>query len=217
MRLTLSLLIACGLLLSCNQSDSTKVVTDATTETRQRDTAINKADRDILIQKLKQLQTVFASNDKEKIAALFPFPLSEKTVGIYIDDSSFNAQYEKNGNQVTRAMFIQYYRDISESLQIDQLNQLLKKVDVGKLLKKDTLAYEAIIKSEPCYHFYELKIEKDLVTLTVGTKSNSGYKSKSVTENEMPANSSEICEHVLWWAFRFDGNEFYLKEIAGAG
>jgi hypothetical protein len=33
----------------------------------------------------------------------------------------------------------------------------------------------------------------------------------------MPANSSEICEHVLWWAFRFDGNEFYLKEIAGAG
>jgi hypothetical protein len=217
MRQIVIFLTVCGLLLSCNQSDRTKVASDTTTATKQIDTAATKTERQILIEELKRLQSLFATNNKQKIADLFPFPLSNETVGIYIDDSTFNEQYEKNGNKTTRGMFLRHYREISESLQVDQLNQLFKKFNIDDLLQKDTLEHEAIIKAEPCYHYYEVKIEKNIVTLTVGTNSNKDYKSKNVSEDEIPENSSEICEHVLWWVFRFDGKQLHLKGLSGAG
>ena len=204
-----------ALVLSCSNTDTTQVTNDTTHQ--QSDTTTTKSERQILIEELKRLQTVFASNDKEKIADLFSFPLSNETVGIYIDDSTFNAQLDKNRNKVTRPMFIRFYRDISESLQIEQLNQLFKKLNVDRLSHVDTLEHEAIINSEPCYHYYGVTIEKKLLTLTVGTNSNEDYKSEAVSEDEIPKNSSEFCEHVLWWVFRFDGKKLHLKNISGAG
>ena len=216
MRLTLIFLAVLGLLASCNSTDTTKVASDTSIVKQQTDTTKSR-ERQILIEELKRLQAVFASNDKEKIANLFSFPFSNETVGIYIDDSSFNAQLEKNGNKVTRAMFIHFYRDVSESLQIDQINQLFKNLNIENLLNKDTLEHEAIIKTEPCYHFHGVSVEKNLVTLTVGTNSNKDYKSKSVSEDEIPQNDSSICEHVLWWVFMFDGKKLHFKNISGAG
>lgn len=217
MRKTLIFLTVCGLLLSCNQSNRTKVASDTTIVTQQTDTAASKTERQILIEELKRLQALFATMEKQKIADLFPFPLSNETVGIYIDDSTFNEEYEKNGNKATKTMFIQYYGDISKSLQIDQVNQLFKKLNIDHLLQEDSLEHEAIIKAEPCYHYYRAEIDKDLVTLTVGTNSNKNYKSKSISEDEIPENSSEMCEHMLWWVFRFDGKQLHFKEISGAG
>jgi len=214
MRHTLILLTFFSLLASCNTTDTDKVSTDTTLK-QQTDTA--KKDRQILIKELKRFQTVIASNDKEKIADLFNFPISNETVGIYIDDSTFNAQLDQNGNKVTRAMFIRFYRDISESLQIEQINQMFKKLNVDYLLQRDTLNHEAIIKTEPCFHYYGVTVENNLVTLTLGMNSNEDYKSKSVSEDEIPENDSSICEHVLWWKFTFDGKKLKLKEISGAG
>jgi hypothetical protein len=201
-----------GLLFSCNKLEKNNVSTENTNEV----TANNK-ERQILIEELNLLQAVFGSNDKEKIADIFSFPISNETIGIYIDDKSFNDQLEKNDNEVTRKMFINFFGEISESLQIDQVNLLFKKINLNELLKKDTIENKVIIETEPCYHFYEVKVEKDLVTLTVGTNSNNDYKSKSVTEEEIPENSSEFCEHVLWWVFHFDGKKLKLKKLSGAG
>lgn len=217
MRLTLIYFTALGLLLSCSNADTNKVASDTTSVNQQSDTTAKKSERQLLIEELKRLQTVFASKDKEKIADIFQFPLSDTTVGIYIDDSSFNAQLEKNGGKMTKAMFIRHFSDISESLQTDQINQLLRKINLDRLLQKDTLQNEAIIKTEPCYHYYGVSVDKNLVTLTVGTNSNKDYKSKSVSEDEIPENSSEFCEHVLWWVFRFDGKKLHFKNLSGAG
>ena len=215
MRQTLILMTLLGLLLSCSNTD-TKISTSDTTQ-HQSDTTTTKSERQFLIEELKRLQTVFASNDKEKIADLFGFPLSNETIGVYIDDSTFNAKLEKNGNKVTRAMFIRYYRDVSESLQIDQINQLFKKLNVDNLLQRDTLNHEAIIKSDPCFHYYGVTVENNLVTLTLGMNSNKDYKSKSASEDEILENDSSICEHVLWWTFTFDGKKLQFKGITGAG
>jgi hypothetical protein len=217
MRQNIIFLTVFGLLFSCNLSEKKMPDRDSTTLNQQNDTIATKSERQIIIEELKRLQSVFASNDKEKIADIFSFPILNETVGIYIDNSIFNEQLEKNSNKVTRSMFISFYRDITESLQIDQINQLFKKLDVENLLNKDNLEYEAIIKTEPCYHFYEVKIENKLVTLTVGTNSNKDYKSKSVSEDDIPENDSSICEHVLWWVFTFDGKQLHFKEISGAG
>ncbi len=216
MRQTLIFLIAIGILLSCNNADKSNASSDKIT-VKQGDTTEGKTDRQVLIEELKRLQAIFLSKDNQKIADIFEFPLSDTTVGIYIGDSTFNAQYEKNGNKATRAMFIRYSLEILESLQIDQINQLFKKINLDRLVQKDTLKKETIIKTEPCYHFYGVKVEKALVTLTVGTNSNKVYGSKSASEDEIPENSSEICEHVLWWVFRFDGKKLHLKNISGAG
>jgi hypothetical protein len=217
MRLTLIFSTAIVLLISCNNSDSTKVASNTLTVNQQSDTTSNKSARQLLIEELKRLKAVFASKDKEKIADLFQFPLSDTSVGIYIDDSTFNAQLDKNGGKTTRAMFIRYFSDISESLQIDQLNQLFAKINIDNLLYKDSLEHEIIIKSEPCYHYYGVGVEKDLITLTVGTNSNKDYENKSISEDEIPENDSSICEHVLWWVFRFDGKKLHFKNISGAG
>lgn len=210
-------LIINGLLLSCNSSDTIRVSNDTISVDLQRNTTETKTDREKLIEELRRLEVVFASNDKEKVAEIFSFPVSNETVCIYIDDKFYNEELERNGNKTTRSMFIASYQDISESLQFDQINNLFKKLKIETLLNQDTIEYEAVIKTEPCYHYYEIKIEKNLVTLTMGTNSNKYFKSKSVSEDEIPENDSSICEHVLWWTFTFDGQHLHFRDISGAG
>ena len=217
MRLNLIILTLFTLFLSCNSTDTTKVSSDTTIIKQQGVTTAKKSKRQLLIEELKRLQEVFASKDKQKIADIFHFPLSDKIVGIYIDDSTFNVQSKQNGNKTTRAMFVRFFPQISESLQINELNHLFRNINVDSLLQEDTLEHEALIKTEPCFHFYSIRIEKDLVTLTVGTNSNEDYKSKTASEDKITENSSEFCEHMLWWVFTFDGKKLQFKEISGAG
>jgi hypothetical protein len=114
-------------------------------------------------------------------------------------------------------MFTGTFAEVSESLQIDQINQLFNYLSIEKLLNKDTLEYDAIIKTEPCYHFYKVTVEKQLVTLILGMNFNKDFKSKSLSKDEIPENDSSICEYVRWWVFEFDGKQLHLKEILGAG
>ena len=51
-----------------------------------------------------------------------------------------------------------------------------KKINLSELQKKDTLENREIIKTEPCFNFYAVKVEKDIVTLLTGVKSNKDYK-----------------------------------------
>jgi hypothetical protein len=216
MKLTFIFLTTLVLLTSCNNSNKTKVASDTLIASQQVETTSNTSERQILIEELRRLKTVFASKDKEKIVDLFQFPLSD-TAFLYIDDSTFNAKLDKNGGKTTRTMFISHFSSISESLQIDQLNQLFAKINIDNLFKKDTLEHEVIIETEPCYPYYGVGVEKDIVTLTVGTNSNKNYKSKSLLEDEIPENDSSICEHVLWWLFKFDGQKLRFYNIMGAG
>lgn len=217
MKQTFMFLAVIGLLFSCNTTEKKDASTETAILKEQEDTTASKKERQILIGELERLQKVFSSNDKEKIADIFQFPVSSKTVEIYTEDDTFNAQYEKNDNKLTRAMFIHFFSQISESLQIDQLNELFKRINLNQLLQRDMVENEAVVKTEPCYNFYSVKVEKDLVTLTLGMNSNIDYKSKSVTEGEIPENSSELCESVLWWVFQFDGTKLNFKNISGAG
>jgi len=170
-----------------------------------------------LIEDLKKLQLTIASNNKEKIADIFQFPLSDTAYSIYIDDSTYYEQFEANGNKTTKAMFLQFFKKISASILIDQLNNLFQNIKVDSLLHKDTLQYDAYIESEPCFYSYEIDAHKNIVRLTMNMNSNSNYKSsKKLSEDDIPENSSEYCEHDFWWLFKFDGKQLYLENISGA-
>lgn len=217
MRLTLIFLTVLALLISCNSTDTTKVASETTTAPLHNDSTENKTERQLLIEELNRLKATIASNDKERIAGIFQFPLSDTTVGIFIDDSTYTAQFEKNGSKTTKAMFIRFFPQISESLQIEELNQLFKNIKLENLQQKDTLGREVHIKTEPCYKFYNIEVQGDIITLTTGQGVNENFKSSPAPEDDIPENSSEFCEHVLWWVFKFDGKKLHFVKQHGAG
>lgn len=217
MRQNIVFLTIFGLFYSCSQSNSKIAFRKGLSQTIQNDTPSSKTERQKIIEELKRVQAVFLSNDAQKIADLISFPIPNERFGIYIDNEQFNEQLKKNGNKITRNMFTGTFAEVSVSLQIDQINQLFNYISVDKLLNKDNLEYDAIIKTEPCYHFYKVTVEKQLVTLIVGTNSNKDFKSKSLSKDELQENDSSICEYTLVWVFEFDGKQLHLKEILGAG
>lgn len=227
---SISLIVFIILLSNCENGNKTTIpVKEITTPIKHPDTSATKTeaikgdtiktiiDRKKIIKELRRLQEIFKSNDKAKIADLFGFPISNNDIGIFIENDDFNKQLEKNNNQISKSMFTRHYNDISAFLQIDQLNQLFKKLNLDDLLHQDQLEQEAIIKTQPCYHYYGVKIENNLVTLTLGTNSNKSYKNKAVPEGELPENDGAICELVYWWVFAFDGKQLHFKQISGAG
>ena len=212
MRKTVITLTTFVILVSCNNSEKTKTISDTQVSEQISDTT----KRQTLIVQLKKLQQTIASNDKEKIADIFEFPLSDESFSIYVDDNSFNEQFKSNGNKTTRAMFLQHYKAISESIWLDQLKNLFHNIAIDSLEHKDTLKYEAYVKTEPCFYSYQIELDKEIVTLRMNMNSNRNYQSKTLSEDDILENSSEICEHNLWWIFKFDENKLYPERISGA-
>jgi hypothetical protein len=213
MRQTIIVLTVLVILIACNNSDTTKIISNTKTE-QQIDTT--KSARHILIKELKKLQQIVASNDKAKIAGIFPFPLSDTAFSIYIDDSTYYEQFKSNGNKTTKTMYLQYFKEISASILVDQVSNLFQHINADSLLYKDTLEYDAYIKTEPCFYSYKLEVSNNYITLRMDMNSNRNYKSKKFSEDEMTENSSEICEHNFWWVFKFDGQRLHLSNVSGA-
>jgi hypothetical protein len=212
MRQTLLFLTIIVTIIACNSSDKTNVTSD--TVAYQVDTA--KSTRHILIEELKKLRQIIVSNDKEKIAGLFTFPLSDTSFSIYVDDSTFNEQFKANGGKTTKQMFLNHFKQISESIWIDPLITLLNRIPLDSVMQKDRLERDGYNKKEPCYYSYKLEIIKDSIVLRMDMNSNRTYESKKTSEDDIPENSSEICEHSFWWNFYFDGRKLYFKSIGGA-
>lgn len=205
-----------GLFFSCHQVVKNNPKLQSIVQTIDDKKISKKSERLKLIEELKQLQVIFASNDKDKIADLFSFPISNSTMQIFIDDNLFYEQLEKNNGSITREMFSNYFSEISQSLQIDQINELFNNLQFEKLLSEDNIIYNERINSLPCYHYYGLNVENQNVIVTLGTDSNREFISKLVSE-EILENDSTICEQVIWWVFTFDGNKLIFKKISGAG
>ena len=207
--LTFAIFVAFSFLVSCNNSSNNN--SDNTTPK----TAGVKADRQLIIKELGKLKAILASNDKNKIAGIFNFPLSD-SIQIYTDSEAFQKERQLNDNKVTKELFLKYFQEISNVIQVEQVNELFKNINTAGLSHKDSLGYKNIVITEPCYSFYELKIKNDRVTLSVGSGSNEDYKSE-VPEDEIPENSSEFCESVIWWIFKFENGKLQLVNISGAG
>jgi hypothetical protein len=202
-------------LIACNNRNDTKVKGRQTEQAI--DSAKNKLDRNVLIEELKKLRRIIASNNKEKIAGIFEFPIVDTIFGGYVDDTTYYKQFKLNGDRTTKTMFLQHFKEISISMEFDQVNNLFKKIkNVDKLLHKDTLEEDTYIKSEPCFYSYSIEVDRNMVALRMDMQSNSDYKSKKASEDGIPENSSEFCEHTFWWKFKFDGKKLHVVNISGA-
>ena len=216
MRLILIVSLASAIMFSCTSSDTTKIATDSPGIQKQVETTVSTFGRQVLIEELKRLRTIFISDDKEKIAGVFQFPVPDTTLALFIEDSGFNEELRKNGDKLTKDMFLRFYPQVYENLQIGELKQLFKNLQPDSLLRKDGLEYKVIKREEPCYKFYIVEAANDHVTLSVGSAVNDIYRGDSL-DGDLEENSSEYCEHVLWWVFGFDGKRLKVIKIYGAG
>lgn len=90
-------------------------------------------------------------------------------------------------------------------------------INLEDLLNKVSLEYEAYFKDKPCFYSYQIEVlEKNNVMLKMNMNSNREYINENLSEEDMPENSSEICEHSFWWILKFDGKEISVIEISGA-
>lgn len=208
--ITFTCLATFGMLLSCNDGNKAKPDTAI-----QKEEVAGDTDRKLIVEELAKLKAVFASGDKEKIAGVFNFPLSD-SIQIYTESEAYQKELKQNGGKVTKDLFLKNFQEIANDIQVEQINELFKHINTAGLLKQDKLHYENIVAAEPCYNFYSIEIKNNRVTLSVGSGSNQNYKSKA-TGDEVPENSSEFCESVLWWVFKFEDGRLELVNINGAG
>ena len=73
MKQTIFVLTVLITLVACDNPDTAKVKGRQTEQAA--DSAKNKLDRNVLIEELKKLHRTIGTNDKEKIAGIFEFPI----------------------------------------------------------------------------------------------------------------------------------------------
>lgn len=219
MRLMALSISAIVILCSCNNGSSTKEISDTTTTTTtatpsRSEPVAPKVDRQTLIAEIRGLKEVFASKDKDKIAELFQFPIAD-TIGIPVWEDSYFKEYKANGDKTTRDMFNRYFPQIAETTLIDDINFLFKHIQHDSLQKTDTLETDSYQKTQPCFRSYQVTIENETVTLRIDMQSNREWVDPNPKEDEVADNFSEICEHSLWWIFKYDGKKLNLFQISG--
>lgn len=170
--------------------------------------------REKLVNALKQLQAVFVSGDKEQIAGLITFPFAP---GIYADDSALSTALEASGGQLTREMFLKYYPQLSETFEIPAIQNMFRNARLDALLQDNELRTETKVATEPCYTYYSIQIEGNTVALTIGSGVNDSYKGSATLDDGTPVNTSESCDYLTWWEFRYDGEKLLFVKIDGAG
>ena len=213
MKATFILLTLLGLLISCDSSDTNKSTSDSVHQ--DSDTLSVDSRRQILIAELKRIGSVFLTNDKTKIADIFSFPLVDTVFNVYVGDTTYFNDYKKNGDKITKDMFIQYYPQIRNDFSFADIHQVFNYLPLDSLMHKDTLSYDLKIKTERCYKFYNVYIDNDIVTLRFGSDKNDQYidTSKQTEDNE---GSGDECEFASFWIFRFDGQKLHFEKQLSA-
>lgn len=202
--------------IACNRQQKANPEAPKSITTTVPDSTPSK--RSLILDELSRIKQVIHSGDKEKIATLFPFPLSDSLFSIYVDDSAYMQQWNSNNNRHTKAMFLKHYPQVSSAILLEDINTLFQKINLNSLLHKDTVEYRAIKKEEPCFTSYAIEITDSLVALCISSNSNPQYQSKKQSDDDdVPENSSEFCEHSFWWMFQFSQNKLRLIKILAAG
>ena len=167
--------------------------------------------RSALIEALNGLQRIAGSNDSLQVARLYSFPIPDSVLRLSMD-SVFDVEMEKNGNAVTQFMFYAYYSQLKWQLGMENLQSVLKHLDVNKLQHTDSLGLETMNKRKPCYEGMQIKIEKDsIVHIFFYINTNSDYSGK-------PGEGDTECgEGATFWTFVFNGRRLRLIRQQEAG
>jgi hypothetical protein len=172
------------------------------------------ADRPTLIAALKAMGRRLGSGDKQQIAGIFSFPISDSVAHFYLDDTTFSRERERD-SAVTEEMFGRYFTGINKSVDFGEFGQVFRELNVEKLAKTNGLEIRTDTVTEPCTRRYRIEVEGDtLVRISYGVSSvNENYKPPTKKEKDDNADDYEegACEHVTFWVFGWDGQRLRLR------
>lgn len=203
--LFLALFIA-GFLISCNNAGTDKQADGA--DSTQNEEA--PSPRRALVDAVNELKATLQSNDKNRVAELFEFPIADTIMGVYLDDSVFMKIYRSSGDRLTKPVFLKYYDTISRVTNLADIIELFEHIPVDSLLYKDEFEKVIVNKKEPCALVYGIMVEGESVTFRFGTIRNINYDSPNEDE-------TDGCEYSSMWMFRFDGKKLRYERTAVAG
>lgn len=162
-----------------------------------------------LIEALKEVRRLIASKDSQQIALMFRFPIAASYIPLS-GDSVFESEKARNGDQITRTLFLSGYGQFKQELQFEEMDSAYRKLDISRLLKADSVGIVDTAKSKVCIHGYSILIREDsLVYFEAFGNPASGYTGHG---NEDP----QCEEFLLEWEYVFDGKKLYLRSHSEA-
>lgn len=209
MRLHFPALVLAVIIFSCNNANTDK---QNSADTTQNKTETSRTISDAI----SELKTTLESNDRDKIAGLFTFPIPDTIMAVYLDDSVFKKNYTAAGDQLTKNMFLTYYDTIARYTNLRDIIVALKSLPVDSLRYLGKIETDISAKREPCVAFCSIEVNGNDVTLKYSTIANDEYvKPKGSSEDD----ESEVagCEYASFFMFVFDGNKLRFVRYAAAG
>ncbi|MBS1597514.1 MAG: hypothetical protein JST75_04770 [Bacteroidetes bacterium] len=178
---------------------------------KQNDTSDGERRR--LILAIKNLGQTIASNDKSRIESIFTFPISDEVFSPFITDTAFEHAKSRNNNLLSKKLFDQYFSTISTGLKWGEFRKLFDYLNPTGLQRKDTINFETLKKTQPCYMQYEIiVVEENTILFTYGRNTNGNFQSKTGNSED------EYCgEYSISWEFKFDGQKLIFIRQSAAG
>jgi hypothetical protein len=176
-----------------------------------------KNQRVVSVELLKTLQKTLSERDSVRASGCFLFPILQSGVEVFTTNEVLEKEWTINGKKVTRELFLKYFQDMRSIFLLDDLSGVFDKVNLDSLLIKDTLVYSTYGLTEPCYSLYSVVISGDEIAFRVDSYSNEKYVGGRSSDQDIPENSSEYCEHNTWWRFKLKGNKLSVLSIGLAG
>jgi hypothetical protein len=160
--------------------------------------------RDSIIAELQILKTAIIKGDKEKVAAIFSFPITDEELKLM---TRLRGEKEIKLSQFDRKAFDKYYSRIITAELITCFNSL----DMDKLKRSNKITgkYTPASKKDKAVYTYELTIEaKNNIRLQWNINPRDNIKIK---EEDMPAEFSEI------WQLKFINGKLHFEKFFAAG
>lgn len=194
---------------SCNlDSGSGKKAADSAKDNVLQGQKTGPSQRELIIAELKQMELAFRDKDVNRIEKYFDFPLADTALSMYEVNEDFDLARKVNGGKISKELFIKNFNDIYDYFQLGDFSDLFKAIDLAELKGKQEVTSEQHIKDEPCYSFYEISMEGNVVKLSYGTNTDEKYR-------EAHPDQEEVCgEAAFSWIFKLEGNKLrFVREI----
>ena len=160
--------------------------------------------RDSIVAELQILKTAIIGGDKEKVAALFSFPVKNEELKLKIE---FAAEKQIKLTKLDKNNFDRYYSRIITS----ELINCFRKIDMNQLKSTNKIisVFVPKSKSDKIAYTYEFTIEqKNKIIIQWNANPRDDIKIK---EEDMPVEHSEI------WHLKFLNGKLHFEQFFAAG
>lgn len=162
------------------------------------------------IDALQELRKQLDDTTGLAFANVFGFPVPEDRFYPFIEQESFRKEYEKGGQRLSKDLFLQYFPEISQSIELPEFRKLFRQIPPERLQGSDSVRAEERMPNEKCFRYYHVQISGNDLSIQYGSDHDANAASN---ENE----EAVVCEWATMWTFRFDGNTWRFVNMQQAG